>query len=72
MKKVLVGLVIAAAAASAQAMTFWQGGLLMGTVCRYGLYFTAYPVHMAQPVGTSCPVRDNFGNIVGFGVVTSE
>jgi hypothetical protein len=45
---------------------------ILGTVCRNGIYFTVYPSYMAQPVGTSCPIRDNFGNVIGSGVVTNE
>lgn len=71
MKTIFVA-VLALAASSAMAMTFWVNGVLYGTVCRNGVYFTAYPQHMAQPVGTNCPIRDNFGNIMGYGIVTSE
>ena len=53
-------------------MTFWNNGVLYGTVCRNGYYFTAYPSHMAQVVGSDCPIRDIYGNIIGFGVVTNE
>lgn len=71
MKKIIASLLVVAAT-SASAMTFWQGGVLMGTVCRSGLFWTAYPVSMAQPVGSSCPVRDSYGYIIGQGVVTNE
>jgi hypothetical protein len=72
MKKFILGLALAAAVIPATAVTFWHNGVLMGTVCRNGPFFTVYPFHMAQPVGTSCPIRDGFGNIVGVGVVTAE
>jgi len=72
MKKVILGIALAIAAMSAQAATWWVGGTLYGNVCRNGIYYTVYPTSYGQPVGTGCPVRDNFGNIVGFGVVTNE
>lgn len=72
MKKALVILAAVAAIASAHAATFFYNGVLMGTVCRDGLYYTVYPIQMAQPVGTSCPVRNTNGFIVGTGVVTTE
>jgi hypothetical protein len=72
MKKAILAIALAAAALSASAMTFFYNGVLMGTVCRNGPYYTAYPVHMAQPVGTACPVRDINGFIIGTGVVTNE
>jgi len=72
MKKAILGIAIAVAAISAQAGTWWVGGTLFGNVCRSGIYFTVYPVQYGQPVGTSCPVRDNFGNIVAYGFVSNE
>lgn len=59
-------------APSAFAYTFMLHGVWYGTVCRNGIYFTAYPRHMAQPVGTACPIRDNFGTIIGYGSVSAE
>lgn len=72
MKKIIAVAVLAAFAMSAHALTFWVNGVLMGTVCRNGPYFTAYPTSMAQPVGTACPIRDGYGTIIGTGVVTTE
>lgn len=72
MKKILAAIALATTLISAHAVPFWYNGVLMGTVCRAGLYYTVYPAVYAQPVGTSCPVRDNFGNIIGYGVVTNE
>lgn len=72
MKKLLLTIAIAAAAASASAATFWYNGVLMGNVCRSGIYYTVYPIQNAQAVGSSCPLRDNFGNVVGWGFVSNE
>lgn len=73
MKKILAAALIAAAAIPAHAVTFWYNGVLMGTVCRMGGFYTSYPVAMAQPVGTACPVRNVYnGAIIGYGVVTDE
>lgn len=73
MKKLLAGLLLFALAISpAAAVTFFVNGVLMGTVCRNGLYYTAYQVHAAQPVGSVCPVRDPYGVIIMTGVVTAE
>lgn len=71
MKKIFALLLVAVCTAT-PAMTFWYNGTLMGTVCRNGPYYTAYPQYMAQPVGTNCPVRDPAGVVIGAGVVTSE
>jgi hypothetical protein len=72
MKKTIVAISLAVAAISASAATFFYNGVLMGTVCRSGAYYTVYPVSMAQPVGSPCPVRDPYGYIIGSGVVTTE
>jgi hypothetical protein len=56
----------------ANATTRWINGVLWGNVCRNGIYYTVYPWANAQPVGTACPVRDNFGNIIGQGAVSDE
>lgn len=56
----------------ANATTWYQGGVLYGNVCRNGVYYTVYPISMGQPVGTACPVRDAYGNIIGTGIVTAE
>lgn len=71
MKKIVFALAVVLAL-PVQAMTFYSNGVWMGTVCRAGYYFTNYPTHMAQPVGSSCPVRDGWGNFVAYGVVTAE
>lgn len=72
MKKVLAAALVVIAASSASAATWWVGGVLYGNVCRAGVYYTVYPQHMAQPVGTSCPIRNNYGAIVGYGYVSNE
>lgn len=72
MKKLLIGILVSAAAVSASAATWFNYGVLYGTVCRNGIYFTVYPPSMAQPVGTTCPIRDSYGNVMGYGIVTNE
>jgi hypothetical protein len=67
---VLVLLLLTAAIASAT--TWYQNGILYGNVCRNGVYYTVYPVAMGQPVGTVCPIRDVYGNVVGTGLVSNE
>ena len=71
-KMVSVAVISIAAVIPAHAFTFFHNGILMGTVCRNGAYWTSYPQQYAQPVGTSCPVRNNNGVIIGYGVVTEE
>lgn len=72
----IIALVILACAigmSEAYAMTYMApNGVEMGTICRNGALYTSYPPAMAQPVGTTCPIRDNFGNIIAQGVVTNE
>lgn len=71
MKKSLVALMLAAAVASASAATFFNAyGVLMGNVCRDGLYFSVMPVF--RPVGSSCPMVDSFGVTRGWGYVSNE
>ena len=72
MKNILAIGLLALASMGANAATFFQNGVWYGTVCRAGYYFTVYPVYQAQPVGTSCPVRNNYGGIIGWGIVTDE
>jgi hypothetical protein len=62
----------AATVGSANAQTWWVNGVLYGNVCRNNLVYFVYPVANGQPVGTACPVRDNFGNVIAQGVVTNE
>ena len=52
----------------------WIGpdGLEWGNVCRNGFYFTYYPDQMGQPLGTACPIRNDYGIIIGYGVVTGQ
>jgi hypothetical protein len=54
------------------AQTWFVNGVLYGNVCRNGAYYTVYPISMGQPVGTACPVRDNYGTIIGYGYVSNE
>lgn len=70
--KSLIAAVLLAASTAASAYTFVQNGIVYGTICRYGAVYTSYPVSMAQPVGTVCPLRDNYGNVIGQGVVVME
>lgn len=72
MKAVIASLLLAFAATSANAATWWVGSVLYGNVCRAGGWYTVYPTHMGQPVGTSCPVRDGNGVIIGYGFVSAE
>lgn len=72
MKKVILASLAALVTTGAMAATFLVNGVWYGTVCRNGYYYTVYPSHMAQPVGTSCPVRDAYGYVIGYGVVTHE
>jgi len=60
------------AVGSANAQTWWFNGVLFGNVCRSGAYYFVYPVADGQPVGSTCPVRDGYGNVIAQGVVTSE
>ena len=71
MKKILVALAAVTAMASASAATQWVNGVLYGNVCRMGSYYTVYH-HASQPVGTTCPIRNDYGGIIGYGVVTNE
>ena len=71
MKSILVAAAMFTAFA-ADASTWYVGGVWFGNICRSGGYYTVYPRHMGQPVGTTCPVRDSYGNVVGTGVVTDE
>ena len=76
MKKSLIALFLAVAgltaALPAHAVTWWNNGVLYGNVCRNGAYYTIYPTYNGQPVGTSCPIRNNGGWIVGYGTVSDE
>lgn len=72
MKKIIISAIIALVCSASSATTWWYNGVLFGNVCRSGVYFTVYPYNAGQPVGSSCPVRDSFGNIIGYGLVTTE
>jgi len=76
MKKLLLASLIAlssfAAVSTAQADTWYVNGVLVGNICRNGVYYTVYPYSMAQAVGTSCPLRNGYGQIVGWGYVSNE
>ncbi len=72
MKRLIVAAAVMAATFSASAATWWVNGVLYGNVCRNGIFFTVYPIQMGQPVGTICPIRDSYGNIVGQGLVSNE
>lgn len=72
LKTLIVGMVALFTLQQAAAMTWWVGPTLFGNVCRNGAFFTVYPTTMGQPVGSSCPLRDNFGNVIGMGIVSNE
>ena len=72
MKRAILALSLTAATLSASAATWWVNGVLYGNICRNGIYYTVYPLHMGQPVGSMCPLRDNYGNIVMWGRVSNE
>jgi hypothetical protein len=73
MKKTLaLALVLLVMGGIANATTAWVNGLLYGNVCRSGYYYFVYPWANAQPVGSACPVRDGYGNVIAQGVVTNE
>ncbi len=72
MKKIIAVALISSVALSANAATWWYNGVLYGNVCRAGAYYTVYPMSMGQPVGTNCPVRDNYGNFIAPGYVSNE
>ena len=72
MKKIFLAAILFAVSSVASASTWWHNGLLYGNVCRSGAYFTVYPSYNAQLVGSSCPVRDGFGNVVLWGYVSDE
>jgi uncharacterized membrane protein len=72
MKKLILVTLAALATTTAMAATFLVNGVWYGTVCRSGVYYTVYPSHMAQAVGTVCPVRDAFGYVIAYGIVTNE
>lgn len=72
MKKIIAIALLALASVSANAAVFLQNGIWYGTVCRAGYYYTIYPVYQAQPVGSSCPVRNAYGQIVAWGSVSNE
>ena len=59
-------------ASSAQSVTWYVDGILFGNVCRNGGYFTVYSIYNGQPVGTACPVRNDYGVVIAYGVVTIE
>jgi hypothetical protein len=68
----VLALVLLGVGGIANATTWWINGVLFGNVCRNGIYFTVYPLANGQPVGSSCPVRDGYGNIIAQGIVTNE
>jgi uncharacterized protein YraI len=75
MKKILIASVLLALCAAASAMTFYSGGVLMGTVCRNGPYYTDYAGVSSLPVGAPCYVRaggNPYAPIIGGGIVTTE
>jgi hypothetical protein len=73
MKKTLVFAALMLCSAFAGAVTWYApNGVLYGNICRNGAYYTAYPLSMGQPVGTVCPIRDAYNNIIGTGVVSNE
>lgn len=71
MKQIFTFLVLAMLAVPASAETWWVNGVLFGNVCRNGIYYTYYPGD-GMPVGARCAIRDNFGNVIGWGRVSNE
>lgn len=55
-----------------QAATWVQDGVAFGNICADGVYFTIYPVEMGQPIGSACPIRDQYGRIFAWGVVVNQ
>ena len=73
MKKTLaLALVLLVIGGIANATTELINGVWYGNVCRSGPYYFVYPWANAQPVGSTCPVRDGFGNVIVWGVVSNE
>lgn len=71
-RTLVLALVLFGVGGAANATTWWVNDVLFGNVCRNGIYFTVYPLANGQPVGSACPVRDGYGNIIARGVVTNE
>jgi hypothetical protein len=71
-KTLALAVVLLGVAGIANATTAWINGVLYGNVCRSGYYYSVYPWANAQPVGSACPVRDVYGNIIAQGIVTNE
>lgn len=72
MKKLLISIGLILSLTGAQAATWYSGGILYGNVCRSGFFYTVNPFMNGQPVGSTCPVRDVFGNFVTWGTVSYE
>ena len=73
MKKTLaLALVLLGVGGIANATTWRQFGVLYGNICSNGVWYTVYPLANGQPVGSVCPVRDSFGNIIAQGVVINQ
>ena len=68
-KKIFTGLMLSSILFGANAMTWFQNGVLMGNVCRAGAqYFVFY--NSAAPVGTSCWFNSPYGIV--YGSISSE
>lgn len=74
MKKSLIAIaaVLTLVASIADASTWYVGGVLYGNICRSGVYYTVYPIANGQPVGSICPIRNDYGQIIGTGFVSNE
>ena len=73
MKKILATALLALAATSTFAATFWFNGIKYSNICRNGNVFTVYPVEMSHPVGEPCPIRERYdGPDIGYGIVSDE
>lgn len=59
--------------APAKAETFVApDGIVFSNVCRYGVFYTVYPLEAAQPLGTSCAILNEFGAVIGYGLVSTD
>ena len=47
-------------------------GVVFSNICRYGVFFSVYPIENAQPLGTSCAILNGYGVPIGYGLVSVE
>ena len=70
--RIVLFMLIALMSFNASATTWYFNGVLYGNICRSGYYYTVYPIAYGQPVGSQCPIRDQYGNFVMWGLVSNE